>query len=125
MKIYKTYPSTKIIGVEHMILKIKHIFPNNCFLLSPCSFPLFIKTIAINNKTIKSSINTMLKNQNKIMLGAFSINDTSHYLLNSTTITSGRLLNRIGIILFPIPRLTTIFVPSSANTPASYFGKNP
>ena len=31
-------------------------------------------------------------------------------VLSSTNTTSGRLLNRNGIILFPRPRLTTIFV---------------
>ena len=31
-------------------------------------------------------------------------------ILSSTNTTSGRLLNRNGIILFPRPRLTTIFV---------------
>lgn len=35
---------------------------------------------------------------------------TGIQLSNSPNTTSGRLLNRNGIILFPRPRLTTIFV---------------
>lgn len=46
-------------------------------------------------------------------------------LLSSTKTISGRLLKRIGIMLFPRPQLTTMFVPPSVYRPASYFGKSP
>ena len=42
-----------------------------------------------------------------------------------TNTISGRLLKRMGIILLPIPRLTTMSVFPSLYTPASYLGKNP
>ena len=42
-----------------------------------------------------------------------------------TTIISGRLNSRKGNALLPMPRLTTIWVRSWANTPASYLGKSP
>lgn len=44
---------------------------------------------------------------------------------NSIKITSGLLLKRNGKMLLPMPRLTSIFVFPSENSPASYFGNSP
>lgn len=44
---------------------------------------------------------------------------------SSTKTISGLLLNRIGMMLFPMPRLTTIFVLPSVYSPASYSGNSP
>ena len=49
----------------------------------------------------------------------------NHCLFNSTTTSSGGLLIRNGMILFPTPLLTIIVVFSLSNRPASYFGKSP
>ena len=63
-------------GIEHIILKVKHILPINCIVLAFCSFPLLNKIMAaIIDTTISIKIAKM-KNQNKIMVGAFSINIT-------------------------------------------------
>lgn len=47
------------------------------------------------------------------------------WLLSSIRTTSGRLLNRNGMMLFPRPRLTIIFVFPSEYKPSSYFGNSP
>jgi len=57
-------------GIEHIVLKAKHAFPIN----SIFSLPFLIKTTAIIiDATIRRKI-AMMNNQNKIMVGALSIN---------------------------------------------------
>ena len=68
-------------GIEHIAPKVKHIFPMNCILLALCSLLFFNKTIAsIIDTTISIKI-AIMKSQNKIMVGAFSINNTSLILM--------------------------------------------
>lgn len=48
-----------------------------------------------------------------------------HSAISSNNTISGRLLNRIGIILLPSPLQTIIFVSPFVYKPASYFGNKP
>jgi len=56
-------------GIEHIVLKVKHIFPTNGIL------PFFSKIIAAIIDTSISIKIIMMKSQNKIMVGVFSINN--------------------------------------------------
>ena len=74
-------------GIEHIMPKTKHIFPNNCILLVLFLLPFFIKIIAVIIKAIISTKIAIMKYQNKIMLGAFSIINISQsiYTIHYTT----------------------------------------
>ena len=65
-----------MIGIEQIKLKAKQILPQNCILLAFCLLLFFINMIAAIIKAIISIKITIQKNQNKIMTGAFPINNT-------------------------------------------------
>ena len=60
-------------GIAHITPKPKHIFPNNCILFVFCSLLFLIELIAVIIKAIISTKSAIIKYQNKIILGAFSI----------------------------------------------------
>ena len=64
-------------GIAHITPKPKHIFPNNCILFVFCSLLFLIKLIAVIIKAIISTKSVIIKYQNKIILGAFSIINVS------------------------------------------------
>ena len=82
--------------MAHIILKTKQVFPTGSILLELCPLHLLflIKIIALIIKAIISTKSAIMKYQNKIILGAFSIinissifhsSNSNKHLLSDTT----------------------------------------
>jgi len=59
------------------MLNTKQSFPAICICFILCSLPFLINTVAAHIKPTISIDIAVMKHQNKIILGAFSINNTS------------------------------------------------
>ena len=71
-------------GIEHIILKVKHIFPTNRISSVLCSLPFFSRIIAVTIDMSISIKTAMMKSQNKIIVGVFSINNISLISISQT-----------------------------------------